>query len=323
MKSVWKSVAITASIFCMSMSHACPDGQYSTCIVPTPFGCAVTGCVPKAGGDIATTIENAKRAVTEDPVKIIVNPTALINTTGIPATGDVFEFVVKNPEKIIELAGQPANWPYVPVATAIISARNAVVNSGGKRIPHQIKQKMRRWYSDDLLNSVRWTTNWGPLMSTIQSAQMSFNSQTQAIALINAVIFRDDDAVNDLDTWAHELFHVQQYREKGVFGFAREWTNNSSVNGPIEAPAYQRGREAAKFYGSSSESLPSTAPVPPQPPTPTGLFSGTVLRGCGCWGYVQLEASFPWNACQSGGAVHRACLGMCPTGGAPYATICF
>ena len=54
---------------------ACPDGQYSTCIVPNPFGgCIQSACVPKVGGSVGQATEAAKRAVTVDPLRIVVNP---------------------------------------------------------------------------------------------------------------------------------------------------------------------------------------------------------------------------------------------------------
>jgi len=321
-----------------SAALACPDGQYEQCTL------GICICLPKVGGDVGRIGERAKAAVRDDPLKIVVNPMALINTSGIPTQGDVFEFVIKNPDKVIELLNNPNQWPYVPVAAAMVSARNAVVTSGGRPMPEDVKRDLRRWYPDALLNSVRWTANWGALQNTLQAAQMSFNGQTQAITVINAVVFRDGQLANDRVLWAHEMYHVQQYRQWGVFGFAKAWVDNSSVGGPVEAPAYAREREARQAFGGSladsydastgtyagnvgrgsgraGRGGPPTVPsLPPQ--VNAGLPGGTGLRPCGCWGYAALGMAFPWNQCRSGYAVHQSCNQYCPTGGVAYGTVC-
>ena len=196
------------------------------------------------GDDPGTVIQTAVTTVRNDPLKLIVNPGGYINQSGIPTQGDIVEFVVREPDKVIELVQNPSNWPYMPVASGMISGRNAVVTGGGKPIPQHIVSFLRRWYSDDLLNSIRWTSNWGPLQQSLQAAQMSFNPRTHAITLINAIVFRNDSAANDPSLWAHEMFHAQQYRDWGVFGFAKRWVDNSSDSGPVEGPAYARQEEA-------------------------------------------------------------------------------
>lgn len=194
--------------------------------------------------------------VKEDPTKIVVNPAGYIDTTGIPKTGDFVEYVIKNPEKAIELITNPGDIPYMPVANAIISGRNAVIAGNGKPIPEDIKVFLRRWYPDDLIDSVRYTSNWGPLRSTLQAAQMTFNRKTGAIALINAVVFRDEELASSPALWAHELFHVQQYRAWGVFGFAKQWVDNSAPGGPVEAPAYARQEEAETVMAEMESDQP-------------------------------------------------------------------
>jgi Domain of unknown function (DUF4157) len=341
-----KQLIASAGMLAASSSYACPDGQYSLCVVPNPFGgCIQSICVP------VVPVPDPIKPVIEDPVKLLVNPTAIINQTGIPTQGDVFEFVVKSPEKVIELVGNPGNWPYVPVASAMIAARNAVVTGGGQPIPAHIKVMMRRWYSDDLINSVRWTANWNPLRNSLQAAQMNMNGNTQAIALINAVVFRDARGAQDPVLWAHELYHVEQYQKWGVFGFARTWVNNSSDTGPVEGPAYDREQAARQVFGATiiddfderSGTYSSRAPEAPtqqnhqgmgrsgrnaelpndMPNRPSyGVQNGAPLRHCGCWGPASFLMPFPWAQCQSGSAVHVSCNTPCYAGGTAYLTQC-
>lgn len=305
------------ALLCSSVS-ACPSGYYNSCFL----GACV--CLPNSGTVIRAPVEIPRQIIErarEDPVKILVNPAGFINQSGVPTPGDFVEFVIKSPDKVVELIQNPGQWPYAPVAAAIISARNAVVTGGGRRIPPHVHVEMRRWYPDDLLNSVRWTTNWGPLRNTLQAAQMSFNPNTQAIALINAVVFRDDAVASDPVLWAHELYHIQQYRAWGVFGFAKRWVDNSSDGGPIEAPAYARGEEAKNVLaGVSSTGGRSSRRVLSQPQQ-TGFASGTGMQVCGCWGPNPASIAQE-SRCSSGRVRLNVCPSMCAPGHPAYAYVC-
>jgi len=226
-----------------SNAMACPDGQYKECFLGTCI------CEPIGGIAIKTpevmVIAEIKR---KDSSRLIVNPDGHIDSTGIPTLGDIFEFIDKNPEKANELIQDSGQWPYLTVAAGIIATHDAVINNGGRPIPAHLRKTLRRWYPDELLNSVRWTSIRGSVQHFLQDAQMNFDDNTLAITVISAVIFRNDDLANDGALWAHELYHVQQYRTWGVFGFAKRWVDDSSVSGPVEAPAYAREAEARPFF---------------------------------------------------------------------------
>jgi hypothetical protein len=58
------------------------------------------------------------------------------------------------------------------------------------------------------------------------------------------VVFRDAQAAaEDPVLWAHELWHVQQYREWGSDGFARRYTRDFQS---VEGPAYEMGERVRK-----------------------------------------------------------------------------
>lgn len=184
----------------------------------------------------------------ENPNRLIVNPDGDVDSAGIPTLGDIFDFIDKNPDKAMSLIQDTGQWPYLTVAAGIIASHDAVMANGGRPIPAHLRKTLRRWYPDDMLNTVRWTSVHGPIKQFLQDAQMKLDADTLAITVMNAVIFRNDDLANDGALWAHELYHVQQYRQWGVFGFAKRWVVDSSVSGPIEAPAYAREAEARPFF---------------------------------------------------------------------------
>ena len=313
-------------------AFACPECQHEVCALG-PLGACF--CVPTSGcilkeipapirpPDPGKLTEKAKT----DPIGALVNPFGVYNPTGIPQPGDLAEFAVKNPDQVIGLLQDPERVLYSPVVATIVSGRNAVVANGGAPIPDNIKPFLRRWHTQELIDSVRWTDNWSLVSSTLQAAQMRFNEDTRAIALINAVVFRDRNAANDPALWAHEMVHIQQYRDMGVNDFARSWVKNSARGGAIEAPGYARGEEARSILATSSLSAQrGTTSLPPMlpPVSPSGLPSGAFLGQCGCWGFVHPNAMAPSPVCASGAEMPRMCgpMGMCPGGGAPWARTC-
>ncbi len=108
-----------------------------------------------------------------------------------------------------------------------------------------------------------------------------------AVSLIVVVVFRGPSEANDPSIWAHELTHVDQYRDWGVHSFAVQYAKDYQS---VEAPAYAKGNGYLAWAQQSgrdagSPSLPSAYPAPailpayPAPPavgafclTPIGTF---------------------------------------------------
>jgi hypothetical protein len=187
--------------------------------------------------------------------RLIVNPDGLIDSRGVPTLSDVWQFIQEHPEKAVELMQDSGQWTYLTAGVGIIVCHDAVTASGGQPVPAPLRKILRRWYPDDLLDEVRWTGVREPIRDLLNDARMNFEGDTLAITVMDAVIFRNTELAGDGALWAHELYHVQQYRKWGVFGFARKWVENPSVNGPIEAPAYEREAEARRIF-STSRALP-------------------------------------------------------------------
>jgi hypothetical protein len=195
----------------------------------------------------------------QDALRITSNPLAVIVPTGIPTQQSLTAFLLSNPDRVVQLVRDPRYAMYMPVADAMIQGRNAVVAHGGRPLPSHVRRALQGQFSGELLNSVRWTTNWNLVQNTLQAAQMFANRDTQAITLLNAIVFRDTSGVDDIALWAHELHHVQQYADWGVLEFAKRWVDNSSVNGPVEGPAYERQRSVARMLEMMN--APSMQPV--------------------------------------------------------------
>lgn len=182
--------------------------------------------------------------------RLFITPEGSIDSRGVPTLNDVWEFIQEHPEKAVDLMQDTGQWSYLTVAGGIIACHDAVIASGGRPIPQHLRKFLRRWYPDELLDTVRWIGVREPIRQmldqTLDNARMRFFEDTLAVTVMNAVIFRTDELAGDGALWAHELFHVEQFRKWGVFGFARKWSDNPSVSGPVEAPAYAREAEARR-----------------------------------------------------------------------------
>lgn len=175
-----------------------------------------------------------------DPTTLLVNPLSVINPTGIPATGDFIEIIARDPDQLVRLVTHPTDAPYYGVASYMLAARNAVLVKGGNRIPGNVRRALSPWYSDELLDSIRWSTEWNVVQNMPELLQFTGKPSIRAITFMNVIIFRNPDEVSDVTLWAHELYHARQYHEWGLVEFARQWTNNSQESGPVEGPAYEQ-----------------------------------------------------------------------------------
>jgi hypothetical protein len=70
-----------------------------------------------------------------------------------------------------------------------------------------------------------------------------------AVTLIDVVVFRGPSEATDPSTWAHELTHVDQYRDWGVNSFAVQYVRNWHG---VENPAYAKGDGYASWAANQA-----------------------------------------------------------------------
>jgi hypothetical protein len=85
-----------------------------------------------------------------------------------------------------------------------------------------------------------------------------------AVTLIDVVVFRGPSEASDPSVWAHELTHVDQYRDWGVHSFAVQYARNWRG---VENPAYAKGNGYQAWAATSANliggaGLPRTYPAP-------------------------------------------------------------
>ena len=109
----------------------------------------------------------------------------------------------------------------VPIVVGLIeSTRDAALERGAEALPAQIRTALAGFVPPELLDRVRWRVDDGLLASLERLLGAGYVS---AVTLEHVVLFANTDDAQDPMLWAHEIFHVMQYDEWGIEGFAARY----------------------------------------------------------------------------------------------------
>ena len=127
------------------------------------------------------------------------------------------------------------------LAQTIIQSHNTAIN-GSMSIPPNIRQALTGYASEDSMNRVTYKAGDSGAINLAHLLEQG--GLASAITLIDVVVFRGPSEANDLSIWAHELTHVDQYRDWGVNSFAVQYVRNWHG---VEDPAYAKGNGYASW----------------------------------------------------------------------------
>lgn len=117
----------------------------------------------------------------------------------------------------------------------IVQSRHRLLASGVEPIPLHIRAELEPYFDFAVLDSVRFKV--GDPVELNMAHTLMQNPDVSAVTLVDVIVFRDAaEARDDVALWAHELKHVEQYRQLGVDQFAARYARDYRV---LEAPAYQ------------------------------------------------------------------------------------
>ena len=117
----------------------------------------------------------------------------------------------------------------------IVQSRHRLLASGVEPIPLHIRAELEPYFDFAVLDSVRFKV--GDPVELNMAHTLMQNPDVSAVTLIDVIGFRDAaEARDDVALWAHELKHVEQYRQLGVDQFAARYARDYRA---LEAPAYQ------------------------------------------------------------------------------------
>jgi hypothetical protein len=135
-----------------------------------------------------------------------------------------------------------ANIVSETLAAAMQRSRDAVRGTS-RPIPEEVRKGLIPFYPADLLDSVRFAIG-----DTSQSGLAGFairNGNAAAVTLIDTIVFKDESYVGSLGLWAHEMHHIEQYREWGLTGFAARYAFGWAE---VEAEASARAKSFVAWH---------------------------------------------------------------------------
>jgi len=112
------------------------------------------------------------------------------------------------------------------IATAIRESRQQAIDRGVSPIPPHIRATLQPYFPTAILDKARWTMAGG---ISLDGALTEWFNMEGAITLGEVIAFSEaTDAQEDVELWAHELTHVNQYEELGIEAFAFEYVRDFS-----------------------------------------------------------------------------------------------
>jgi len=126
------------------------------------------------------------------------------------------------------------------LAQWIIESRNDSRSSPTRGIPRRVRMALGSAYPPYIYDRVRYKIGergeWN-------LAKLALGNGAHAVTLSDTIVFADQEGARSLALWAHELKHVQQYKQWSVRGFAERYIYNYVS---VEAEAYAAGDRFAK-----------------------------------------------------------------------------
>ncbi len=179
-------------------------------------------CLKKIGGAVGQLAESVKN-------------TQLCKALNIPCID-----IAKEAERVAREIQAQGNAPLL--AAWIQQSRNDARNSGTSPIPEKIKQQLNGFYRPQVLNGTVYKIGDNGLLNLGQLATVV--GDAEAITLIDVIVFKSPDDINNLSLWVHELMHAEQYFSWGVYNFAIRYLRDPEhYRNPVENEARKAERD--------------------------------------------------------------------------------
>ena len=158
------------------------------------------------------------------------------------------------------------------LARYIKQSRNDGI-SGSSPIPENLRAVLTGYVPEQTLNRARYKIQDNGVLNLANlTLRMGFGHPT-AITLDDLIVFRGPGEAANVTLWAHELFHVDQYRLWGVDDFAIRYVRDPDS---VENPAYASQNGFMAWRTNAGPAFPGPPPPPPEYgsfcQTPSGRF---------------------------------------------------
>lgn len=156
-----------------------------------------------------------------------------------------------------EIQGQAIG---LPLEQWFNASRDSSIN-GAMPIPPNIRRILTGFSDEDAMNRVRYRMGDNGALNLAHIIQQWRFYDVTAVTLVDVIVFRGPTEANDPCLWAHELIHIQQFRDWGVHSFAVSYARNPNS---AEDAAYAKERECRARLSSQPLPFPPPQPFPQQ-----------------------------------------------------------
>jgi hypothetical protein len=225
---------------------------------------------------VVLTLGLTSHAFAWDPIGDITHPDRIIRNVGRETGNAVCDIpnVPRNIGREVGNLGQEINRLYLEgqanaaaplLERWFIESRASALQGVTALIPPDVRADLSRYYDADVLNRVRFKIGDAGVMNL---ANLSIRyGDANAVTLTDLIVFANPLGPQDRALWAHELKHVQQFRDWGTRDFSirylRSWNS-------VENEAYA----AQNNYRPTSTGY---APQPPYSPYPNVVGGSSAM----------------------------------------------
>lgn len=171
----------------------------------------------------------------DEPVPLVANTKAAFREVAdarLEKTADYWLGAAKNREAG-DIRGSGA-----ALAIAIKLGRLEALRTGADPLSDRSKRLFRSHYPEKVLDKARWTV--AEPGSRLGRVLARWPVQEGAVTLGEVIVFKTRSAAGNRRLLAHELVHVDQYRNLGIRGFARRYAANPD---PLEEEARSKAKK--------------------------------------------------------------------------------
>ena len=118
------------------------------------------------------------------------------------------------------------------LAGSLESLRDEAIARGVEPMPREFLEAFSGHLPNNVLANVRWRVE----PDSVIFAANVFSSGMRAVALDNVILFVSAEEAENVKLWAHELYHVLQYRQWGTDGFIERYLAD---RGGVEREAWE------------------------------------------------------------------------------------
>jgi hypothetical protein len=130
----------------------------------------------------------------------------------------------------------------------ILRSRADALHAGVQPLPAEVQRQMAGFIPDSILKLAKYRVDSGNDLN-LQSGAIQYGD-ARAITLVDVIVLKNPfDVLNNPTLWAHELTHVEQYREWGVQGFARRYLQDYEA---VEQVAYASATRYAEWLAQKN-----------------------------------------------------------------------